>query len=355
MTYRKWTVSPEAVIDFLNNAKILGPFPWVGLPVGAKTLIFTEPVVTVTFSGAADAIVPLVNIINEIQAAVPDMRIGTRASVNSSEQLSTIQKYVSFCRDGGLVIANTGTANALFGLSTSAATTVKPPVPSASIKSMSRAGIAGYEIIVGGADADYDSPSPPCPVVEALMKMKWWCREARGDLAGLRLHPILAVDVINEAARLALTVLPNGIEGKAPTPINRAMSRVRPTTTACGFYCDARLGLGQLGRMGRRGRLERPGHQDLCRCDRAGLQVKATSGHLAHQHHAQRAQTVSASLWWLETAVSSQGRARRPRTAPTSSPMVPGRVRPTPMYRLRWCRACSCASPRAPVPARAGS
>ncbi len=35
------------------------------------------------------------------------------------------------------------------------------------------------------------------------------------------IHPILAVDVANQAARLALTALPNNIEGKAATPLAR--------------------------------------------------------------------------------------------------------------------------------------
>jgi hypothetical protein len=163
VTYRKWTVGPDAVIDFLNNAKLLGPFPWSGLPVGGKTLILTEPAATVTFPGAADSNVTLGAIIEALKTTIPDIHVDVRASQNSSEQPTTILKYLSLYRDGGLAITKDGTANGLLGLSTSADIAVKSPVPGDNIKSISRAGPAEYEVIVGGADADFDSPAPPVP------------------------------------------------------------------------------------------------------------------------------------------------------------------------------------------------
>jgi hypothetical protein len=147
-------------MDLLNNAKMIGPFPWSGLAVGGKTLIFTEPVATVTFAGAADAVLTLSAIITAIKVAVAGIHVDSRAYAGGASGPDGVQKYLSLYKDGGLALAANGTANALFGLSVSDPTTVKPPVPGNNIKGITRVTPGEYEVVVGGTDADWNNPNP---------------------------------------------------------------------------------------------------------------------------------------------------------------------------------------------------
>ena len=157
MTYRRWTVSPNKLTDLLNNARVIGPFNWNGIPVGGKTLVFTEPGVTVTFDGEDGSNVPLAEVIAAIRKQIPDIHIDTRGTSGAPPNLS---KCLSLYRDGGLGIAKDGTANALFGFGTDDETRVRPPVPDGSVKSISRIGPVEYEVIASGADVDWDDPDP---------------------------------------------------------------------------------------------------------------------------------------------------------------------------------------------------
>lgn len=160
MTYRKWTVGGDQVIDLLNNAIVIGPFPRSGLAVGAKTLIFSDPAVTVTFPGSNGDVITLPNIISAIQQQVTGAHVEPRSYIGSTPKAGEIQQYLAVFRDGGMTLGQSGTANQLFGFSTSGNTVIKAPIPQGNIKGVARSSVGEYEIFVGGSDTDWTSPSP---------------------------------------------------------------------------------------------------------------------------------------------------------------------------------------------------
>lgn len=161
MTYRKWTGGPDQVLDYLNNARRLGPFPQAGLPLGGKTLVFTDPTATVTFPGDEGAMVPLSDVMQQLQAEVPGLHVASRAGPNAQSTASVhgLTRYLALYRDGGLGIGKGGTSNGLFGFSTDEDTKVKPPIADDNIKLMMRPTPAEYEVIVAGADEDFEEPA----------------------------------------------------------------------------------------------------------------------------------------------------------------------------------------------------
>lgn len=160
MTWRRFIAGPDNMMDRLNNALSLGPFPVSGLALGGRTLIFTTPSVTVTFPGAADAVVPMSGILAALQSGVTGLQGAMRRASNPpSNYPSGVWYYLSLWRDGGVVLTKDGTANSLFGLSTGAGTTVKAPLAKDAVKMVSRTATLEYECIVGGLDADFDAPS----------------------------------------------------------------------------------------------------------------------------------------------------------------------------------------------------
>jgi hypothetical protein len=161
VTYRRWAAGPEGVLDFLNNAMVIGPFPWAGLPVGGKTLILGGQ--TITFPGDEDAMVPLTSVIGQLRESIPGLHVDVRAAQNRPEHASSIMKYLSIYHDDGLTFGAAGTANALFNFSADADTRVLAPVPGDNIKSISAKGPSEYEVIAGGRDEDFTSPAAPSP------------------------------------------------------------------------------------------------------------------------------------------------------------------------------------------------
>lgn len=128
--------SEQDITDYLNDTKIRGPFRTSGLAVGGKTLIFSTPVATVTFTGVVGATRTLAEIIAQVEGAVSGMDVSAR-TVNSSAGQG-IRQLLAFLRDGGFTLSSTGTANALLGFSTTAST-VQTPVNSRLISGFSSA------------------------------------------------------------------------------------------------------------------------------------------------------------------------------------------------------------------------
>jgi hypothetical protein len=148
------------MMDRLNNALMLGPFPVSGLALGGRTLIFTTPAVTLTLPGSSDSVVTLSSLLAALTAGVSGIHGALRKSDNPpSNYPSGVWFYLALWRDAGLVLTKDGTANSLFGLSTGASTTVKAPLSKDAVKAVSRTSTQEYECIVGGLDADFDTPS----------------------------------------------------------------------------------------------------------------------------------------------------------------------------------------------------
>jgi hypothetical protein len=106
-------VATDGIADLLNGAIVSTPFPArVGLPVGGRTIVFTTPAVTVTFSGAVGTYLSAQQIMAQINAAIPSSaklrKKDDRGPDNSS---GTADVYISLvlALDAGLVI-DEGTA-----------------------------------------------------------------------------------------------------------------------------------------------------------------------------------------------------------------------------------------------------
>lgn len=129
MPYQIFRGTIQDCEDRLNGVLQLGPFPASGLPVGGLTLIFTAPSsTTVTFTGSGGSLRTfaqiLADITSQLSAVNPKRRgydygphISTRAGVDP-KLLLVLQ------HDTAITLASTGTANAVFGLSTTATTSV---------------------------------------------------------------------------------------------------------------------------------------------------------------------------------------------------------------------------------------
>lgn len=118
--------------DRLNNALRLGPFlKKTGLPVGAKTLIINAT--TITFAGSAGDFLTLDAIKAAINAALSKPQFANERNVPNAApaavatgrdggvSVDTFQLLI-FQDDAGFTIHMAGTANPLFGLSSTADT-----------------------------------------------------------------------------------------------------------------------------------------------------------------------------------------------------------------------------------------
>jgi len=122
MAYKTYVADIQGVEDILNGVILLGPFPSTGLAIGAKTLIFTAPGVTATFTGAAGAVVTpsqMVTDINTASAGLAKLRsipLGPRYSNSLDGTTVVAMQTIVLQRDAGVTVANTGTANDDLGL-----------------------------------------------------------------------------------------------------------------------------------------------------------------------------------------------------------------------------------------------
>lgn len=118
MTHRIYTGNIEEIEDRLNGSGVFGPFPSTGLPVGGLTLDFTTPATPVTFSGAAGAVLPMRQIVAEINAVIAGIASmrkarGTDYSASPDGGAPIVMVHLIIERAAGFVISGSGSADAL--------------------------------------------------------------------------------------------------------------------------------------------------------------------------------------------------------------------------------------------------
>ncbi len=149
MPYSIIAGTPVTLTRYLNGAKET-PAQFSSLPIGAKTLIFSAPAATVTFSGAANAVLDIADIVAEINATVGLTGI---ASFEQHQQYPQPSVRVAFGgvvlrRTAGFTIASTGTANELLGFSTTADTVSAGDVTAANIIAFTDASTDGHYALI---------------------------------------------------------------------------------------------------------------------------------------------------------------------------------------------------------------
>lgn len=158
MAYDVLVGDARTLADRLNGAKTLGPFSAQGLPLGTLTLIFSDPVATVTFDGSAGALVTALAAAADIEASFPSAVLELR---RSNDQL-----YIVIWHGDGYTIDKDGTANALLGLSTTEDTVSEGAVDVTRIRGFSQGSTSGhYSMILsdqpGSADPDIGDVDGP--------------------------------------------------------------------------------------------------------------------------------------------------------------------------------------------------
>lgn len=148
----------QGVEDRLNNRLILGPFPRNGMAVGALTLIFNTPSVTVTFSGSAGDVLTLSDIADEINTAVQGagdstflatMRTLPNRGVSISGSPTLNPQMLLVMQSGvGFTIDTDGTANDYFRLSDTVDTTKAAPVAAAKILGFNSGATDGHYAVI---------------------------------------------------------------------------------------------------------------------------------------------------------------------------------------------------------------
>lgn len=160
MAYEVFVGDKQGVEDRLNGALILGPFLNSGLPVGGLTLVFNSPAVTVTFSGSPGSVLSLEAVVAAIQAQVEvvdnTFTVKRRTLTNQGNAISATpgggrpdaQMCIVMQTDAGIDIDETGTANALFGLSTTEDTTRGGAVDITKIAGIGQGAVPGHYVLV---------------------------------------------------------------------------------------------------------------------------------------------------------------------------------------------------------------
>lgn len=119
--------TPEIIAERLNGYLRFGTLPKEGLPVGGMTLIFTTPAAaTVTFPGAAGAMVTPAQIAAAIQTAVAGTTVKMKSAEAGGGLSGVVNLQVLIESATGVALTAAGTANQKFGLSTTAATSSLP-------------------------------------------------------------------------------------------------------------------------------------------------------------------------------------------------------------------------------------
>lgn len=117
MIYQVLVGTERAISDVMNGVLHMGPYPVTGVAVGAKTLIFTDPSATITFTGSSgDLRTP-----SQILAQMKDDVAGMEGEIRLSP-VPGAGFYLVIWIDGGFTIDKDGTANATLKLSTVADT-----------------------------------------------------------------------------------------------------------------------------------------------------------------------------------------------------------------------------------------
>jgi hypothetical protein len=139
MPHQLKTGTIDTIRDLINGAVLIGPYGQ--LPLGGLTMIWTAPAATVTFPGAAGAMVSARQIADAINGTVGlagyaqfrSYEYGPHETNRDGGGKVVPKGTVALQADGGFTINFTGTANALLGLSTVATTVSAGIVPAAKI------------------------------------------------------------------------------------------------------------------------------------------------------------------------------------------------------------------------------
>lgn len=147
--------------DRLNGAVLLGPYSPLGLGLGGLTLNFSSPSVTVTFPGGPGQVLTPAQVVAAIQDEIPDLHFAMRSENANTRAQPLTHRVIRLVlwRNAGFVIANTGTANAVLGITTLTAPGV---VDRAKVVGLSQsAQVDAYMLVLsdiasspGGASAD---------------------------------------------------------------------------------------------------------------------------------------------------------------------------------------------------------
>lgn len=151
MSYQIVTGTEKTLEDKLNGTVVSGAFASSGVAVGGKTVIFSDPAETVTFSGSAGALLTPAQIVSELEAGITGLSVGLReqGSVQQTNPKVTKQVSLALSIDAGFTLDKDGTANALLGLSTTADTTSAGAVDSTRIKGFTpSASLGTYALIL---------------------------------------------------------------------------------------------------------------------------------------------------------------------------------------------------------------
>ncbi len=154
--YRTYHSNLQGIEDLLNGCLILGPFDSKpGLPLGAKTLIFSTPAATVTFSGSAGALLTPEQIQDEIENTVGLSGYSRYRGEQSGPRYSQSplgvihRQLIIIQKDTGFTIDKDGTANPILGLSTTADIVSAGVIAAAKIAGFSQGSTpAHYAIII---------------------------------------------------------------------------------------------------------------------------------------------------------------------------------------------------------------
>lgn len=117
------TGTARSLEDYLNGAYVSRPVPVSGLALGALTLIFTTPVVTVTFSGVLGDLFTLDAALAEIVAqtgssTLVTLRASDKNPTTDALGVMTAYRHLVIQKDTGFTLTAVGTANALLGIVT---------------------------------------------------------------------------------------------------------------------------------------------------------------------------------------------------------------------------------------------
>lgn len=145
MWYKVFSGLESDIRDLLNGAVNTGPLNSVGIAVGGLTLIFTVPAVTITLSGTLGSTRTPAQIVADILGG-SDVVAEARYAAGVPGT-TTRDCRITLWRSGGFTLAKTGTANALLGLSTSAAT-VSTPFDPAKIVALSQGTLEGKLVVI---------------------------------------------------------------------------------------------------------------------------------------------------------------------------------------------------------------
>lgn len=154
MPHQLKTGNVETIKDLINGALSMGPFS--ELPLGGLTMIWVAPVATVTFPGAAGAILSARQIADAINgtaglagyAQFRSYDYGPHETSRVGDGKVVPKGVIVLQADAGFTVNFTGTANALLGLSTSVTTVSAGIVPAAKITGFTQGPAPGQLSII---------------------------------------------------------------------------------------------------------------------------------------------------------------------------------------------------------------